>query len=423
MGSIWVGRHQQLDVPVAVKFMAPQLAASADARARFEREAKASALLRSANAVQIHDYGVEGDVPFIVMELLDGEDLAARLRRERRLTPAVTYAILEQAGRALRGAHEMGLIHRDLKPANLFLARQAGGEEIVKVLDFGIAKAQGLATDGHATKTGALLGSPHYMSPEQVRSSHKVDHRTDVWALGVIAFEAMTGRLPFSGDEVGEVLVEVCTAPIPRPSSIAPDLGPDVDRFFDRALAREPEQRFQSVGELLGALAALAGAAQAPAAMAPQPLVPAGATGVTTAPSHTPAPSMGTLSPSEHTQRRPAAPSRGARMAILLTLSGVVLVVGVAGFLAVRSTPGADGADVQPSQPSQGIATASPELPGAPASAAPTPSVSPAPPPSEEPAPTATAAPSTTASASSTPAPRRAKPGRARKSDDLLNHM
>src|SRR5262245_3362193 len=201
MGSVWVARHLQLDVDVAIKFMTPQFAASADARARFEREAKASAQLKLANAVQVHDYGVEDGSPFLVMELLDGEDLESRLGRERRLTPAATLAVLESVCRALRRAHEVGLVHRDLKPGNIFLARQAG-EEVVKVLDFGIAKDTQAAFGAAATRTGAILGSPHYMSPEQVRSSNRVDHRSDLWALGVIAFRCLTGHLPFPGDEV-----------------------------------------------------------------------------------------------------------------------------------------------------------------------------------------------------------------------------
>src|SRR5262249_35932084 len=124
-----------------------------------------------------------------------------------------------------------------------------------KLLDFGIAKDTRSMLGGRATQTGALLGSPHYMSPEQVRSSSKVDHRTDLWALGVIAYQCVTGRLPFVGDEVGEVLVEVCTAAIPAPSQIVPSLGRAMDRFFRRALVREPERRFQTARELRDAFA------------------------------------------------------------------------------------------------------------------------------------------------------------------------
>ena len=262
MGEVWIARHLQLDTAVAVKFMDPSFAASSDARARFEREAKSSAQLRSPYVATVHDYGVEDDTPYIVMELLDGEDLSARLRREGRLTLTATTTIVTQVCRALRRAHEMGIVHRDLKPGNVFLARH-DEEEIVKVLDFGIAKAARLTFGGEATKTGSLIGSPHYMSPEQSRSTKQVDHRSDLWSLGVIAFRALTGQLPFRGDDLIDVLVRVCTDPIPVPSHLAPHLGIKVDQFFERALARDSAARFQNAREMAEAFAALSGSRMA----------------------------------------------------------------------------------------------------------------------------------------------------------------
>jgi serine/threonine-protein kinase len=270
MGSVWVAHHLQLDTPVAVKFMHPALTASESARTRFEREARACAQLQSPHVVRVSDYGVEDDMPYIVMELLQGEDLGQRLRREGRLTIADAARILDPICKALRRAHEMGLVHRDLKPGNIFLARH-DDEEIVKVLDFGIAKAitpaappqtsvsPAAVTQGAGvTGSGNLLGSPLYMSPEQIRKSKEVDHRSDLWSVGVILYQALTGRTPFVEDEIGAVLVAICTEPIPRPSSIAPDLGPAVDRFFERALAREPSERFQNARELCDAFTAMA---------------------------------------------------------------------------------------------------------------------------------------------------------------------
>ncbi|XYI03725.1 serine/threonine-protein kinase [Sorangium sp. So ce1128] len=249
MGAIWVARHLQLDVGVAVKLMAPEYAASTTARARFEREARAAAQLKIPNVVHVHDYGIEEDTPFLVMELLEGEDLETRLAREGRLTGAATLTIVTQVCKALRRAHEMGVIHRDLKPANLFLSRQ-DEDELVKVLDFGIAKAEGMLLAGKETKTGTLVGSPYYMSPEQVRRSKSLDRRSDLWSVGVIIYRCLTGRLPFPGEEIGEVFVAICTEDAPLASSLAPELGPDVDRFFARALMRDPEHRFQSASEL-----------------------------------------------------------------------------------------------------------------------------------------------------------------------------
>jgi serine/threonine-protein kinase len=155
-------------------------------------------------------------------------------------------------------AHDANIVHRDLKPANLFLARE-GRNEVVKVLDFGIAKSPSAPGSGSDTRTGALIGSPNYMSPEQIVDSKAVDWRTDIWALGVIAFQCLTGREPFPGVEIGAILVGVCSSPLPIPSQIAPDLGPHVDQFFQTALARPPEQRFQTVLDFARALHALAG--------------------------------------------------------------------------------------------------------------------------------------------------------------------
>jgi serine/threonine-protein kinase len=257
MGSVWIARHLQLDIDVAVKFMTAEAAASANARMRFEREAKAAAKLKSAHIVQVFDYGVEDDVLHIVMELLVGEDLATRLGRVGRLPLPAVAQILGQACKGLTLAHEAGVVHRDLKPANIFLARD-GHDEVVKVLDFGIAKAPSETGSSHSTRTGWLVGSPNYMSPEQIVDSKAVDWRSDIWALGVIAFECVTGREPFPGQEVGAILVSICSGPIPVPSAVAPDLGPEVDRFFRMALARPADERFQHALDFANALHALA---------------------------------------------------------------------------------------------------------------------------------------------------------------------
>jgi class 3 adenylate cyclase/predicted Ser/Thr protein kinase len=254
MGAIWLALDSQLQRRVALKLMAPERVASSAARHQFEQEAKAVAQLRNPHVVQIYDYGVDGDTPFIVMELLEGEDLETRLERQGRLTPALVCSLLNQVARALTDAHGAAIIHRDLKPANLFLAR-SDGEERVKVLDFGLARLDG-GPSASAEQPGRVMGTPRYMSPEQMRGEARVDHRSDLWALAVVAYRALTGRFPFSVDTLGE-LSHGGSAPCEPASSHVPELGQEVDAFFTRALEVEPSRRFQSAGELASAFSAL----------------------------------------------------------------------------------------------------------------------------------------------------------------------
>jgi serine/threonine-protein kinase len=244
---------------VAVKFMNPLLAATPEWRARFEREARAVAAIQSRNVVHVHDYGLHEGTPYMVMELLQGEVLSARLERERRLPPFVVAGVLAQVGKALRQAHERGIVHRDLKPSNIFLTRD-DDEEVVKVFDFGVVKRTGLEATDERTHTGLIIGSVHYMSPEQARGARDLDHRTDLWAMAVVAYRALTGYLPFPGDQAGDVIVKICSETPWPPSAFAPELGPAVDAFFARAFARRPEDRYASARELADAFSVSAGA-------------------------------------------------------------------------------------------------------------------------------------------------------------------
>ena len=201
MGSVWEARHVSLGTPSAIKFIEAEYANSAEARSRFDKEAKAAATIQSKHAIQIYDHGVTDDgKPYIVMELLTGEPLDKRIERLGTLTLQDTARILQHVSRGLARAHERGIVHRDLKPENIFIVRNTDDdEEIAKVLDFGIAKIQNSPHNPgitSSTKTGAVLGTPFYMSPEQARGLRNVDHRTDVWSLGVIAYKCLTGRLP-----------------------------------------------------------------------------------------------------------------------------------------------------------------------------------------------------------------------------------
>jgi serine/threonine-protein kinase len=254
MGEVWLAHHIGLDIPCALKFIHAHAASSTEVRERFEREARGAAQLRSPNVVQILDHGVWEHTPYIAMELLEGEDLSRRLKRQGMIDIPEIVAIVNQVARALTRARAAGLVHRDLKPANIFLVKD-DDREIAKVLDFGVAKS---VTPGgpseSRTETGALLGTPFYMSPEQAQGTKLVDYRSDLWALGVITFQCLTGQLPFHSAALGDLLVKIIVAPIPRPSEIAP-VPPEFDAWWDRASARDPAERFQSARELAEALA------------------------------------------------------------------------------------------------------------------------------------------------------------------------
>ncbi len=255
MGAVWMAQHTGLDVPCALKFIHDEAAKSPDLRARFEREAKAAAQLRSPNVVQILDHGVWEGKPYIAMELLEGEDLARRLHKRRPLSPRETLSIASQVGRALTKAHAVGLVHRDLKPANIFLV-QDDEQEIAKVLDFGVAKIKETGV-ADTTQTGMVLGTPYYMSPEQARGSRDIDHRSDLWALAVVVFQCVVGKLPFRGEALGDIFVKIIVEPLPVPSVMAGAAGvpPGFDAWWARAASRDPAERFQTPKAFTDALA------------------------------------------------------------------------------------------------------------------------------------------------------------------------
>lgn len=253
MGTIWRAQHLVLNAPVAVKIIDRTVIPDEETLSRFMREAQSAAALRSPHVVQILDYGIDGKVPFMAMELLEGENLAQRIKRVKRLTPTDTARVLSHIGRAIARAHEAGIVHRDLKPENVFLVKNED-EEIAKVLDFGVAKIERHALEeGTRTRTGSILGTPFYMSPEQAQGNRTVDSRSDLWAMGVIAFECLTGKRPFYSDGLGDLVLAICVRDIPQPSDIA-SVPIGFDAWWNRAVARDPEKRFQSARELTDAL-------------------------------------------------------------------------------------------------------------------------------------------------------------------------
>jgi eukaryotic-like serine/threonine-protein kinase len=262
MGSVWEGTHITLGTQVAVKFIESEYLESPEARNRFESEARAAAKLRSKHVVEVYDHGVTEDGrPFIVMEYLRGEPLDKRLDRLGRIPAKDTARMLMQVCRALSKAHAAGIVHRDLKPENVFLVwDDEDGADVAKVVDFGIAKfTDNQLGNSSATRTGSVLGTPYYMSPEQARGLRSVDFRSDLWSVGVIAYRCMTGLLPFEGEAVGDLLVKLCTAPLPIPSQVVGDTPPGFDAWFAKALTREPQGRFASASELAESLGAVCG--------------------------------------------------------------------------------------------------------------------------------------------------------------------
>jgi serine/threonine protein kinase len=258
-GSVWQAEHLALHSPVAIKLLDPAALDAGDTLQRFLREARAAAALRSQHVVQILDYGVDSGMPFIVMELLDGESLEQRLARRGQLDFVATERVLRHTARAVARAHEAGIIHRDLKPGNVFIVPN-DEDEVIKVLDFGVAKTTssvlGRSVAHAMTPAGALLGTPHYMSPEQVEGSAALDHRTDLWAMGVMTYECLLGRLPFDAGSFASLLQAICRGPSPVPSQQG-DVPLGFDGWFARACARSPDDRFASAKELAAAFSRL----------------------------------------------------------------------------------------------------------------------------------------------------------------------
>ena len=281
MGSVWVAWHERLKTEVVVKFLMEGYADHPEVLARFEREAALAAQVKSPHVVQVFDYGVaENGLPYIAMEYLEGEDLGARIRRESPIPPRLFAEWLRQACSGLARVHAKNIVHRDIKPDNLFLCSEqlvsgeipdglrSEGDVLVKLLDFGVAKSEGIFDT--RTQTSALLGTPYFMSPEQAMSAKDVDSRSDLWALGVVAYYALTGELPFPGESIGPVVLAITGSEPPRPSTLEPELPRAVDAWMSKALAKDPERRFQSAAELANAFLAATG--RAPAAFDSKPV-------------------------------------------------------------------------------------------------------------------------------------------------------
>jgi eukaryotic-like serine/threonine-protein kinase len=251
MAAVYEAENIDIGKRVAVKILAAELLTSRVVRERFIREARASAAIRSPYICDVYDSGMYEERPFLVMELLEGESLYDLLTRVRQVDIDTTLTVATHACRGLTKAHEMNVVHRDLKPENIFLTHTAEGELIVKLLDFGLAKfyepTGGDAAQARLTREGALFGTPAYMSPEQAKGQGEVDHRCDLWALGCIVYECLTGQTVWNVDQgVAMILAQIASAPLPRPSRLRPDLPKAFDQWFLRSLDRDPDKRYQT---------------------------------------------------------------------------------------------------------------------------------------------------------------------------------
>lgn len=348
MGAVYRGRHLLLNQPVAIKLLHPEFARRGDMLERFMREARASASIGNEHIIRVHDCGLthEGRA-FIVMELLEGKSLEDLLQDEGRIDPARAVEITAQVLDGLSAAHGAGIIHRDMKPANVFVrpAKEPGRPEFVTVLDFGISKVIEPGSDQKLTQTGAVLGTPLFMAPEQIMSPQAIDHRIDLYATGVMLYQMLSGRLPYEGTNTAELIVKACTTPPVPLRDVARDLPPALVEVVEKAMARDASARWQSTAEFTRSLrAALASPAPSPSAVSgvgptawvsqPAPFAPV--TPPTAAPPvpYAPAP-LATFGapppPSLVASPAPAAPSNNGKtvkIAVIVAASFALLCVG-----------------------------------------------------------------------------------------------
>jgi serine/threonine-protein kinase len=367
MGAVYLGEHPLIGKRVAVKVLLDDYASNETIVGRFFNEAKAVNDIRHQNIVDIVDFGKTekpggGFIIYIVMELLEGQSLAGRLDTRRLGLDEVQY-IMKQCCSGLAASHAKGIIHRDLKPDNLFLVPRGADNNFLKILDFGIAKLTATSEGNAKTRTGTLIGTPAYMSPEQCAGRNKIDARSDVYALGIVCYEMLTGHVPFKGEGFGDIVVAQITEEAKLPSTLRPDLPPEWDALVMRAIEKEPEKRFQSMEEFGVALSDPQKYLQSPGvvafygavAAAPTTSVPvmtleekSGATGKVSAlpSSSNDAATMvatkkkrdTTLSGAASEVREPAASRK--RMAVIASTAAAVLVAGAAAAVLLRGPAG-----------------------------------------------------------------------------------
>lgn len=266
MGAVYEAEHLGLGRKVAIKFIDREHAESGNVLSRFEREARTASSVESEHIVSVFDTGADDGRPFLVMELLRGEDLGARLRRVGKLSVSETMHIASQILRGLADAHEASVLHRDLKPDNVFLVARKSDDCFVKIVDFGVSKVLDTGAPDFAkttveqfalTRAGTILGTPLYMSPEQAQAFTDLDARTDLYGLGAILFECLTGRPPHIGETYEQILLSICLNEAPDPCSLEPSIPPEVARIVSKALSKDRERRYASARQMLVAMSSV----------------------------------------------------------------------------------------------------------------------------------------------------------------------
>jgi hypothetical protein len=419
MGAVYEGENLRINRRVAIKTLHSAYTQNKDVIQRFEREAQAAGRIGNDHIIEVLDLGTlaDGDT-FMVMEFLDGEPLGGRIQRMGRLTAPQAAPLVHQILIGLGAAHNAGIIHRDLKPDNIFILKEkAGRQDFVKLIDFGISKFQPLSGDGmKMTRTGAVMGTPYYMSPEQASGSTEVDHRSDIYSVGVILYEAVTGRVPFEAATFNQLMFKIVLSEVPPVQSIVPDLDPGFATLIGKAMARDINARFQTCGEFRQAVEAwmqtglavavppdMGGSAYLPdgsrASMVGVPGL-AGITGAHMALGQSNAGATGSMAQSTTGAGTWAASQPGVQKKsaapLLAAIAGMAVVLGGGGF-AAYALLGGKGEASPATDPSAASAQAPVSAPSAPPEPVATAKVEP------PPATTASAAPSTPPSASAAP--------------------